>query len=157
MLRILRQGIEQAPIDGVLVPKLIDRADLGPLIGFFQVKHAYLRDVTVAADFVEVSVADDGEAWCTSLLAQLWKYGPFVCLNIVHLASHGALLTVPGTNSDDVSVLPRDETVGVSLVVHVCKLFEAQSVLVEPPCCLKVLMRVRNSAPDHIDGSPKLD
>ena len=120
LLVILRQRIEQTPIDRVFVPKLVDCAYLGPFVELLQIKHTHLRDVTVTTDFVEVSVTDNGKTWCTSWLTKFRKYGPFVCLNIIHFTCYRAFLPMPRANCYQISVLPRDKAMGIPLVVHIC-------------------------------------
>ena len=117
---LLRQRIEQTPIDRVFIPKLVDSAYLGPFVELLQIKHTYLRDVTVTTDFVEVSVTNNGKTWCTSWLTKFRKYGPFVGLNIIHFTCNWTFLPMPGANCYKVSVLPRDKAMSIPLVMHIC-------------------------------------
>ena len=66
-----RERIEQAPVDGVLLTKLIESLDLDPLLASLEVQHLDCTDVRRAAKLVKVPVVENDQAGGASGVVQV--------------------------------------------------------------------------------------
>jgi len=149
--------IEQAPVDRVFPAKLVCSVDRNPVFRGFQVQHFNFADVRCASKFEQVAVVHDNESGGAGAVVEAWKHVPLVSDHVVVLARLSAFRPVPASHSNDVSIHPFCDSMGVSLVVHICLGLKAESFLVQHACLLEVGLSVGDGTPSHVNPASHLD
>ena len=123
----------------------------------FQVKHFDFADVRCASKFEQVAVVHDNEAGGAGAVVETREHVPLVSHHVVVLACFGALRTVPASHGNDVSIHPLCDSMGVSLVVHICLGLKAEGFLIQHACLLEVSLSVGDGSTSHVNPASNFD
>lgn len=135
-LKASRELVEQTSVDCMLPAELVAGVDGHPTLRGYEVQHLYFADVRGAAELIQVAIFDYKEPGSTGAVVKGRQHSPLVSGYIIHFACSGAVVSVPRADHDDVAIEPRGDSVGVTLVVHICQPVELHCSFVEHTCLL---------------------